>query len=83
MKLDGKSVQAAMMHLVEEYRLDPYQVMEIMRTGIKSWFKKDLLFFFQNILIITWNQKTKSLSKLTQKKQIVIIKQKLKFYEKN
>jgi hypothetical protein len=36
MKLDGKSVQAAMMHLVEEYRLDPYQVMEIMRTGIKS-----------------------------------------------
>ena len=41
MKLDGKSVQAAMMHLVEEYRLDPYQVMEIMRTGIKSWFKKD------------------------------------------
>jgi len=45
--------------------------------------KKDLLFFFQNILIITWNQKTKSLSKLSQKKQIVIIKQKLKFYEKN
>ena len=41
MKLDGKSVQAAMMHLVEEYRLDPYQVMDIMRTGIKSWFKKD------------------------------------------
>jgi hypothetical protein len=36
MKLDSKSIQAAMMHLVEEYRLDPYQVMDIMRNGIKS-----------------------------------------------
>lgn len=41
MKLDGKSIQAAMMHLVEEYRLDPYQVMEIIKAGIKSGFKKD------------------------------------------
>lgn len=41
MKLDGKSIQAAIMHLVEEYRLDPYQVMEIIRAGIKSGFKKD------------------------------------------
>jgi hypothetical protein len=32
MKLDGKSIQAAIMHLVEEYRLDPYQVMEIIRS---------------------------------------------------
>ncbi len=29
------------MHLVEEYRLDPYQVMDIIRSGIKSGFKKD------------------------------------------
>ncbi len=41
MKLDGKSIQAAIMHLVDEYRLDPYQVMEIIRSGIKSGFKKD------------------------------------------
>lgn len=41
MKLDGKSIQAAIMHLVEEYRLDPYQVLEIVRSGIKSGFKKD------------------------------------------
>lgn len=41
MKLDWKSIQAAIMHLVEEYRLDPYQVMDIIRSGIKSGFKKD------------------------------------------
>jgi len=41
MKLDGKSIQAAIMHLVDECRLDPYQVMEIIRSGIKSGFKKD------------------------------------------
>ncbi|MBB1557723.1 MAG: transcription termination factor NusA [candidate division SR1 bacterium] len=41
MKLDGKSIQAAMMQLVEEYKLDPYQVLEVIRNGIKSGFKKD------------------------------------------
>ena len=41
MKLDGKSIQAAIAHLVEEYRLDPYQVLDIMRSWIKSGFKKD------------------------------------------
>jgi hypothetical protein len=32
MKLDGKSIQAAIANLVEEYRLDPYQVLDIMRS---------------------------------------------------
>lgn len=32
MKLDGKSIQAAMMQLVEEYKLDPYQVLEVIRN---------------------------------------------------
>lgn len=41
MKLDGKSIQIAMMHLVEEYKLDPYQVLEVIRNGIKSGFKRD------------------------------------------
>ena len=41
MKLDGKSIQAAMMQLVEEYKLDPYQVLEVIRNWIKSGFKKD------------------------------------------
>ncbi len=41
MKLDGKSIQAAMMQLVEEYKLDPFQVLEIIKAGIKSGFKKD------------------------------------------
>ena len=41
MKLDGKSIQIAMMHLVEEYKLDPYQVLEVIRNGIKTGFKRD------------------------------------------
>ena len=32
MKLDGKSIQATMMQLVEEYKLDPYQVLEVIRN---------------------------------------------------
>ena len=30
-----------MMQLVEEYKLDPYQVLEVIRNWIKSGFKKD------------------------------------------
>ena len=41
MKLDGKAIQAAMMQLVEDYKFDPYQILEISKLGIKSWFKKD------------------------------------------
>lgn len=41
MKLDGKTIQAAIIQLVEDYRFDPYQIAEIINLGIKSAFKKD------------------------------------------
>ena len=41
MRLDGKSIQAAIMQLVDDYKFDPYQVLEIVKSGIKSGFKKD------------------------------------------
>ncbi len=41
MKLDAKSIQAAISQLVEDYKFDPYKVLEIIKLGIKSWFKKD------------------------------------------
>lgn len=41
MKLDGKSIQTAIMALVDDYKFDPYQVLEIVKAGIKSGFKKD------------------------------------------
>ncbi|MDR0860686.1 MAG: transcription termination factor NusA [Candidatus Peribacteria bacterium] len=41
MKLDGKAIQAAMMQLVEDYKFDPFQILEISKLGIKSGFKKD------------------------------------------
>jgi hypothetical protein len=41
MKLDGRAIQAAMMQLVEDYKFDPYQILEISKLGIKSGFKKD------------------------------------------
>lgn len=41
MKLDGKSVQSAIMTLVDDYKFDPYQVLEIIKAGIKTWFRKD------------------------------------------
>lgn len=41
MRLDGKSIQAAIMQLVDDYKFDPYSVLEIVKLGIKSGFKKD------------------------------------------
>jgi transcription termination/antitermination protein NusA len=41
MRLDGKSIQTAIMALVDDYKFDPYQVLEIVKAGIKSGFKKD------------------------------------------
>lgn len=43
MKLDGKLIQQAIMQLVEDYKFDPVQVLEIMKMGIKSAFKKDFV----------------------------------------
>jgi len=36
MKLDGKTIQAAIMQLVEDYKFDPYQVIEVVKLGIRS-----------------------------------------------
>ena len=41
MKLDGKAIQAAMMELIDDYKLDPNQLLEISMQGIKAGFKKD------------------------------------------
>ncbi len=41
MKLDGKTIQAAIMQLVEDYKFQPMQVVEIVQMGIRSGFKKD------------------------------------------
>lgn len=41
MKLDGKSIQVAIMQLVEDYKFDPYQVLDIVKMGIRSGFRKD------------------------------------------
>lgn len=41
MRLDGKSIQAAISQLVEEYRFDAYQIFEIVQMWIRSGFRKD------------------------------------------
>jgi len=41
MKLDGKAIQAAMMELIDDYKLDPNQLLDISMQWIKSGFKKD------------------------------------------
>lgn len=41
MKLDGKIIQEAILQLVEDYKFDPYQVIDIVKMGIRSAFRKD------------------------------------------
>lgn len=41
MKLDGKTIQNAIMALVEDYKFEPMQIVEIVNMWIKSAFKKD------------------------------------------
>ncbi len=36
MKLDGKSIQAAITQLVEDYKFDPYEVLEVIKLGIRT-----------------------------------------------
>ncbi len=52
MKLDGKSIQTAIMALVDDYKFDPYQVLEIVKAGIKSGFKKDYPQYKKSEIII-------------------------------
>ncbi len=41
MKLDWKTIQAAIMQLVEDYKFNPMQIAEIVNLWLKSAFKKD------------------------------------------
>ncbi len=41
MQLDGKTIQAAIMQLVDDYKFDPYQVIDIVKMWIRSAFRKD------------------------------------------
>ncbi len=52
MRLDGKSIQAAIAQLVEEYRFDAYQIFEIVQLWIKSWFKKDFPEFKKSNIVV-------------------------------
>lgn len=52
MKLDWKSIQAAIMQLVDDYKFDPYQVLEIIKMWIKSGFKKDFPQYKKSDIIV-------------------------------
>ena len=52
MKLDGKAIQAAIMQLVEDYKFDPYQILEISKLGIKSGFKKDYAEYKKSDIVV-------------------------------
>ena len=52
MRLDGKSIQTAIMALVDDYKFDPYQVLEIVKAGIKSGFKKDFPQYKKSEIIV-------------------------------
>ncbi len=43
MKLDWKTIQESIKQLIEEYKFQPHQVLEIVKMWIKSAFKKDYL----------------------------------------
>lgn len=43
MKLDWKTIQAAIYQLIEEYKFDPHQILDIVKMWVKTAFKKDYL----------------------------------------
>lgn len=43
MKLDGKMIQDAIKQLIAEYKYDPYQVLDIVKMGVKTAYKKDYM----------------------------------------
>lgn len=52
MKLDGKSIQGAIAQLVEDYKFDPYDIFEIVKMWIRSWFRKDYPEFKKSNILI-------------------------------
>ncbi len=43
MKIDWNTIQSSIKQLIDEYKFDPQQVLDIVKLGIKSAFKKDYL----------------------------------------
>lgn len=43
MKLDWKTIQSSIMQLIDEYKFDPHQILDIVKMWIKSAFKKDYM----------------------------------------
>lgn len=43
MKLDGKMIQESIMQLIQDYKFDPYEVLEIVKMGLRSAYKKDYI----------------------------------------
>lgn len=43
MKLDGKQIQEAIKQLIAEYKYDPYVVLDIVKMGVRTAFRKDYL----------------------------------------
>ena len=59
MRLDGKSIQGAITQLIDDYKFDPYQVFEIIKMGIRSWFRKDFPEYKKSNILVNidteWN----------------------------
>lgn len=43
MRLDGKMIQEAIKSLIAEFKYDPYQVLDIVKMGVKTAYKKDYM----------------------------------------
>lgn len=43
MKLDGKMIQESIMQLIQDYKFDPYEVLEIVKMWLRSAYKKDYI----------------------------------------
>ena len=56
MKLNKESIAAAIGQLVESYQLEPAQVFDIAKIGIKAWFKKDYPEYKKADLFIDFNE---------------------------
>ena len=52
MKLNGKQIQEAIMQLVQDYKFDAMNIVEIVKVGIKSAFKKDNPEYKKNNIVI-------------------------------
>lgn len=64
MRLDGKSIQTAIMQLVEDYKFDPYKILEIVKLWIRSGFRKDFPDFKKaNIVVNIENDGTVNIYK--------------------